>query len=414
MSGEAETFQKLHAAFKKLQRLRGLVTLRTKINTDVYDVFSLYLSDLLAAVSTEYENCARRSSPKRLRFAAMQLALNYETTKTSMLLNDTPKPSLFQGLENCLRKFDDDKLTDEMFFVYFRAVNYLWLLYASRFPDALAPAKEYSVLATRMYEALKQDGDRKFYDFQQLFAKTVDMPSISMEQGREEIDSLFAKNLQLLEVVYQGAGDTENLAKTLQQQTKVRNANIPRSVWVQKIVALASPLINESKLKTAAYYLIVAQKMLRECNEVDQKSCGMTSARLALASKWMNYAFAVLASSIDFLRTTFPDEELEPLTKFLPQLDYDETKSQQTLTPNASKAHFDKIGDTDAADSLDTLSLFDSISLSPGEMVLCMQSIQDIAAGQRLFSHVIDTIGDFISCTDVSAAPIIYQSQRLD
>lgn len=407
MSGEIETFRKIHNSYKKLQRLRGLLTLKSKINPDVHDVFSSYLSDLLTAVSSEYENCVRHSSPNRHRLAAMILALNYEMTKTSLLVADSPKPSSLESLENCLQEFNDDKLSDELFLIYFRALNYLWLLYASRFPNVLATATDYSTRVEKMYDALNQDSEHKFYDCQQLFAKTLQMPT--MERGREEIDDLLAKNLQQLEVVYQGAGDTENLAKILQRQLKIRNANIPRLIWVQKIIALAPPLISESKNKMAAYYLIVAMKMLRECSELDQKSNDFTSVRLALAAEWMNYAFAALTSSNNFLRATFSDEEIEPLAKFLPQLECDETVT--------SKSHFDKIGDTHMVDSFDTAKLFDSIRLSPQEISFCMQSIEDISSGQKLFNYVIGIIDDFIGSTDASATPmdyIIYQYQLLD
>lgn len=129
----------------------------------------------------------------------MQLALHYEVAKTSLLVTETPKPSLFKDLEKCLREFDDHKLMDEFFFIYFRALNYLWLLYASRFPNAFASIKDFAVRAERMYESLKQDKSHKLYDIPQLFAKTVDMAP--MENGREKIDNLFAKNLALLEVV---------------------------------------------------------------------------------------------------------------------------------------------------------------------------------------------------------------------
>lgn len=415
MSGEVEVFQKIHNSFKKLQRLRGLVTIRFKVNSDVYDVFSSYLNDLLTVVSTEYELCVRRSSPNHLRFAAMQLALHYEIAKTSLLVTDTPKPSLFKDLEKCLREFADDKLTDEFFFIYFRALNYLWLLYASRFPNAFATAKDYSVRAEKMYESLNQDKPHMFYDFPQLFSKMVVM--VPMESGREKIDNLFAKNLQLLEVVYQGAGDTESLARTLQHQAKIRKANVPCLIWLRKIVALASPLLNQYKLRAAAHYLIVASKMLRECSESDQKSDDVATVRLSLAIGWMNYAFDMLASSIEFLRTTFSEEELEVLVKFLPRTELEEFKNTKTDTSRASKSQFDQIGDSHAVVFSEPSKLFDSINLSLEEMSLCVQSIQDISTGQNTFSYIIDTIGDFIDSTDVSALPmnyIVYHYQLLD
>lgn len=416
MSGEVEVFQKIHNSFKKLQRLRGLVTIRFKVNSDVYDVFSSYLNDLLSVVSTEYKLCVRRSSPNHLRFAAMQLALHYEVAKTALLVTDTPKPSLFEDLEKCMREFADDKLTDEFFFIYFRALNYLWLLYASRFPYAFATAKDYSVRAEKMYESLlNQDKPHQFYDFPQLFSKMVVMRP--MESGREKIDNLFAKNLQLLEVVYQEAGDTENLARILQHQAKIRIANVPCLIWLRKIVALVSSLLNQYKTRTAAHYLIVASKMLRECNESDQKSDDVAAVRLSLATGWMNYAFNMLASSIDFLRTTFSDEELEVLVKFLPRTGLKEFKNPKTDTSRASKCQFDQIGDSHAVVSSETSKLFDSINLSSQEMSFCVQSIQDISTGQKTFSYIIDTIGDFIYSTDVSALPlnyIVYHYQLLD
>lgn len=413
MSGEVEIFQKIHNSFKKLQRLRGLVTLRSKINSDVFDVFCAYLSELMSVISVEYDLCVRRSSPHHLRLAAMQLALHYETARTSMLLSDRPTPTWFQGLENCLRQFEDHKMSDELLYIYFRALNYLWLVYVSRCPDAFATAADYAIRTEKMYECLTNVGEHKYYDCPHLFARGVDMPT--MEHGREEIDIVFTKNLQLLEAFYQGAGDTKNLAKILQLQMKIRDANVPRLVWVQKIVALAPPLLKESKLKMTAYYLIVALKMLRECNESEQKSDDIAVVRLVLATEWMNYAFAVLASSIDFLRASFSDEVLEPLTKFWPEVD--DAKSQRTITPGTSRCRFEKIGDTHATDSFDTTKLFDSISLSPQEMSFCMQSIEDVSTGQKMFSFVIGMICDFVDATDVSTTPmkyIIYQYQLLD
>lgn len=413
MSDEVETFKKIHNSFKKLQRLRGLVTLRSKINADVFDVFYSYLSELMSMVVVEYDLCVRRSSPHRFRLAAMQLVLHYETARTSMLVSDKPTPSRFQGLENCIREFENHKMSDELLYIYFRALNYLWLVYVSRCPDAFASAADYAIRTEEMYDLLKKDGQHKYHDCPHIFAKEIGMPT--MEHGREGIDNIFMKNLQLLEVFYQDAGDTENLAKILQLQIKARSANVPRLIWVQKIVALAPSLLKESKLKMTAYYLMVALKMLRECNESELKSDDIAVVRLVLATEWMNYAFAVLASSIDFLRASFSDDVLEPLTKFWPQ--FDDAKSQKTITPGSSRCRFEKIGDTHATDSFDTTKLFNSISLTPQEMAFCMDSIEDVSMGQKMFSFVIGVICDFLDFTDVSTTPmkyIIYQYQLLD
>lgn len=418
MSGEVETFQKFHNSFKKLQRLKALATLTTKINADVFDVFSSYLSDLLTTVMNEYERCARYSSSigRRLRLAAMQLALIYEQATSLMLVTSTPKPSLFESLEKCLRKFETLKLSDELFFVYFRALNYMWLLYVRCFANATATIKGYSMRVQQMYDSRKHITDQKCYDSVQLFAKTLDMQP--MEHGREEIDKLFMKNLNLIEVIYRGTGDSENLAEILQQQTKIGNADAPSLVWVQKIVALAPLLLNESNLKTTAYYLIVALKMLRECSESEiQKSELFASVRLALATEWMNYAFAVLATSIDFLQKNFSNVELEPLNKFLPQLKFDDSINLKTITPGTSRTHFENIGDSHAMNSFDAANQFASISLSAQEISFCVQSIDSISTGQQLFSYAIDMIGDFVGSTDASAKPmdyIIYNYQLSD
>lgn len=414
MSDEVDTFHKIHNAFKRLQRLRGLVTLRTKVNSDVFDVFSSYLGDLLSMISNEHEICAQRSSPCRHRLAAMQLALHYEAAKTTMAVIDTPKPSLLENLENCLQKFEKDKLTDEMCFIYFRALNYLWFLYASRFSDAFATTRDYSTRVEEMYDSLQRSGKQNFHDTHNLFAKTVNMST--MTRGREEIDHLFAKNLQLLEVIYKGSGDTDSLAKILQQQMKISHTNVPHWAWVQKIVPFVPLLIDESRLKEAATYLFVALKMILDCPESDLKSDEMASVKRILAAEWMNYAFALLESSADFLRANFSEEELEPLMKFLPQPKCDEVKSDNDAVP-AQSSQFDQIGDTHATDSFGAAKLFNSFKLSPQETTFCIQSIEDVDVGRQMFRYMICTIDDFIRSTDVASMPmdyITYQYQVLD
>lgn len=408
MSAEVESFQAIHKAFKKLLRLKSVV----KINSDyadVFDVFISYVDDILVIVSNEYERCVRydiESNGKRLRLAAMQIALNHEKTNAFMFIdrnNERPSPQMLGNLKSCLQRFEADQLTNELFFVYFRALNYLSLAQLKRFGNKTI-AQHYLMRAEQMYDSLGQsEPPHAFYDFKQLFAKTVCIQPI--ERGLDKIDSLFMEYLRQFEEIHRGTHDVRNLIKIMQLELKIRNANSSRLMQMQEIIRLAQLLLSDGKLKSTAYYLLVALKMLDECNESDQMSNTFHTVRLTMATAWMSYTLAVLAASMDFIQKIISGEQLELLNR---RMLSNEPISDNHVTMKAecSPSHCDKIGDGNSNDSIDLFH--PTIQLSPTEMQFCLHSIQHHSHGRQLLDNAIDIIDGFIASTDVAIKPMDY------
>lgn len=408
MSAEAESFQAIHRAFKKLLRLKSVVKINSDYS-DVFDVFVSYLDDILVIVSNEYERCVRYdvgSNGKRLRLAAMQIALNHEKTNAFVFVdrnNERPSPQVLGNLKSCLQRFEADQLTNELFFVYFRALNYLSLAQLKRFGNKTI-AQHYLMRAEQMYDSLKQcEQPHAFYDFKQLFAKTVGIQPI--ERGQDKIDSLFMEYLRQSEEIHRSTHDVGNLIKIMQLQLKIRTANSSRFMQMQGIIRLAQLLLSDSKLKSAAYYLIVALKMLGECNGSEQKSDAFVAIRLTMATAWMSYTLAVLAASTDFIQKMISGEQLELLNRYLRPSE-PITGSQATVKPACSLTHCDKIGDGNSNDAIDMYH--PTIQLSPTEITFCLRSIQHHSHGPQLLDNAIDIIDGFIASTDVAITPMDY------
>lgn len=403
MSAEAEIFRTTHRLFKKLKRLKTQVKAKVK-NSDVFNVFRSYLDDLLVVVSNEFERCVqydRESTGKRLRLEAMEIALIYEKTNALIFINKKdkiPNSQSIASLKSCLQRFEADQLTDELFLVYFRALNYLSLAQIKRFSNT-SLAQHYLTRAQQMYDSLEQPGNRRFYDIKQLFAETVDIQPI--ERGYELIDNLFMDYLQQFEEIYRSKHDKENLTKVMQLTLKISSANTSPIVLMERIVEIAHLLLGESKNITAAYYLFVALKMLEDCSVYDQKSTSFARIRPALASAWMNYTFEVLIASTDFIKKKYSGEDLERLNKFLIPF-----KSNKEILQ--SQSHHDKIGDGDPTDSFDIANKFHMVQLTPSEMPFCLHSIQQLSEAQQLLNYSIDIIDGLIASTDASKTPMDY------
>lgn len=407
MSVEVELFRVIHRSFKKIVHVKSLVKANAE-NSDIFNVLISNIDELLYIVTNEYERCVRydvESKRKCLRLAAMQITLIYEKTNAIMFFNknnDRPDPHMLGSLTRCLQRFETDQLADELFFVYFRALNYLSLAQRKRFNN-MTLAEHYLMRAEQMYHSLKQCRQHAFFDCKQLFAKTVYMQPI--ERGIEHIDHLFMEYLRQFVKIYRSTFDVEKLAKIMELQLKIPSANISNLIRIQEIITLVQLLLSNAKVKSAACYLLIALKMLDECTDSDQKSNGFARVRLMLANAWMNYTFAVLAASTDFIQKMYPGAELELLNKFLPPSESNAAR-QLGLKPG-SYCH--KIGDGISIDSLEmTETIEAAIQLSPTELSVCMHSIQQLSASRQLFDHAIDIIDGFIASTDAAATPMDY------
>lgn len=360
---------------------------------DIFEVFSSRIKELQCKVEYEYTKNEVTENEK-VRLAAIQLALHYDHLQSMIPSKPSGRerfsPTIItvevQRVENCLQSFDSMRLHAVMFLMYLKVLHLLAKVNYDPLKN-FSVAKHWLNTAERMYMDLlsEQNQHQNFYDCHELFSKSIILKPCS--DGFATIDRLFSKNVKLLDEILQNeSNEINHLIESYNTEQDISN-------WLAKLLSIIPKLLNESDFKLAAYFILIAQKVVGDDSKVHS----------SIATNWMHYFFGVFNQSKETLLKNFTPKNDEAATG---------RKGFSSLSNRSRK------GNAAGSGSKSNFNCFSAtIPLAQYELRLCVDSTENVDDARNLLAFSLDLVKKLIRDTESSHDPwdfIVHTYQTSD
>lgn len=401
------SFQALHDAYKDLKRLKSLIKVggTALVAVDTVDVFLAQWKQLFGSIENEM-TVKETSKLEQCRLAAMQLVLHYDYMQVKMdyLLIDErmPDSQVLDGIwkiEDLLCAFDELRLKDEIFFVYYKMLSFLAKVHYSR-TKQIKLTKLCLDKAAQMYKHfIANAATLQFYDAKQLFSKSRTLRP--MMDGLKSLNDIFVENLELTELIEDNE-EFNSVTRTIHWlQRHQALCKVLPLVWLNRLRSLVPLLLGQHQYKSASYCLLIAFRVLNECCSVPNMA-EFKSIHTSIALYWIRYTFDVFGLSKDKIFDSFCGNQNRMLLSAVVWKCHD-IESNLMRSSDANYSAFQCFEET--------------IRLTDAEKLLCMDSLIDLNETRSLLGYSIKIIATLIEQCAVDVNPtnyIIYHYQLSD
>lgn len=357
-------------------------------SVDIFDVFSFCSKELLSKVESEY-NQTLETQPKRMRLAAVLLALHYDHLDTLIMFSGAIKSTTIiatevQNVECQMDVFAAVRLNDVICLVYFKLMHLLAKINYNVLKN-FGQAKHWLKSSERMYLELISLQDRQhYYDFRALFSKSSNLKIVNAP-GFEVIDQLFAENTELLEKIQQ------NECNNVQSVFECLQMHKDTAILLGKILSTIPQLLEQRAFKSVAYFLLLAQKLCGDGGDIKVQS--------SIANNWIRYTFGVFSRSHANVIRNLREDQMVYSMKFL---------MSSAAEPNIDGCRM-LCNSTTAKKTVELPSFncfADLLPLNEDELQLCMDSIETISQANMLLNYSIEMLEKLLLVCDFQNQPL--------